>query len=121
MTYYEPSPLEQLVHAAVICGAAALVGAGIAAMLESPKQARRPRPRETANYELRNRGTLVYYGITNNLDRRISEHERAGKVFDEVVKVGAIASRWTARKYEKREIASYQRKFGNRPAYNRCA
>lgn len=39
-------------------------------------------PRDTVNYTLYGLfGEPVYYGITNNLDRRLREHERDGKAF----------------------------------------
>lgn len=123
MIRYEPSPFRHLFHGLFVGTAVALTGVAIASLFDSPAPARRlrRRVRNTTNYELRNRGKVVYHGITNDLERRIAEHERSGKLFDEVVKVGTAVTRGSARTYERRQIATYARRYRRPPKYNLCA
>ena len=62
-------------------------------------------PNNTVNYSLRWRGKVVYHGITfrHRIPQRAQEHQRSGKVFDEII-VGSPVSRTTALKKEKRWI-----------------
>lgn len=68
--------------------------------------------KDTVNYTLKYKGKLVYHGITraDRLDRRISEHEIAGKVFDEV-KFDAPKMRAKAMNLERFRIKKHTPKY----------
>lgn len=77
-------------------------------------------PRDTVNYTLYSMlGEPVYHGITKNLDRRLREHERDGKVFFDV-RTSAKRTRSRADREETRAIHQYQEHniFGMGPKYN---
>lgn len=74
--------------------------------------------RDTINYTLYCRGRMVYHGITNNLFRRLAEHEREGMYFDEYT-YSAKRSRASARRHESEDIARYFWSQGRLPKYNR--
>jgi hypothetical protein len=79
-------------------------------------------PRDTTCYTLYDfLGNPVYHGITNNLDRRLSEHSRSGKCFSHVTS-SVKRTRPRAEKDETRKIHEYQDKnlFGNPPRYNKA-
>lgn len=83
------------------------------------KQSKR-KPRDTVNYTLCDwMGFPVYYGITNNLNRRLREHERDGKVFSDV-KSSRKRSRERAEREETQSIRDYQGNniLGIAPHYN---
>jgi hypothetical protein len=85
-------------------------------------QRSRSNPRDTVNYTLYGMlGEPIYYGITNNLDRRLREHERDGKVFHDVSS-SSKRSRGRADKEETRAIHSYQSEnlVGAAPRYNKA-
>jgi predicted GIY-YIG superfamily endonuclease len=78
--------------------------------------------RDTVNYVLYGPyGNPVYYGITNNLERRLREHERDGKVFYDV-SVSSKRSRSRADKEETQAIHSHQQRnlIGAAPRYNKA-
>jgi hypothetical protein len=79
-------------------------------------------PRDTVNYTLYGMlGEPIYYGITNNLDRRLKEHERNGKVFYDVSS-SSKRSRERADREETRAIHGYQDNnfIGAAPRYNKA-
>jgi len=57
--------------------------------------------RDTYLYELRDKGKVVYRGITNDVERRIREHARDGKRFTTYWYSAAPSCRKSAFKYER--------------------
>ena len=80
----------------------------------SGKRARR----DTYNYTLRDGRKVVQFGITNNPERRIDEHERDGKRFTSVT-IDFPCSRETALELERQAIETYKQNQGKRPRYNK--
>ena len=76
-------------------------------------------PRDTQNYTLHGPlGNDVYHGISNDPERRVSEHERDGKFFT-TYSVSAKRSRPRAEQEETNAIHDHQRQnFGIPPQYN---
>ncbi len=75
--------------------------------------------RDTYNYTMRDRGKIVYHGITDNPDRRIFEHENSGKRFTSATIDAYPCSRDTALDRERDRIESYERNHrGRKPRYN---
>jgi predicted GIY-YIG superfamily endonuclease len=75
--------------------------------------------RDTYLYELRDKGKCVYRGVSNDVDRRIREHERSGKRFTTVWVSDVPTCRKTALKDEKVGVSTYRRYHGKRPRYNK--
>lgn len=75
-------------------------------------------PRDTVNYTLYNGRRIVYHGITNDLERRLDEHERDGKFFTGF-SYSAKRTRSSALQHEAEDIDRYVWSQGRRPKYNR--
>lgn len=76
--------------------------------------------RDTSKYVLRQGNKIVYVGITNDLDRRTTEHENEGMIFTAVDKVGRQTTREAAEKWESDRIHQYQENHhGETPKYNK--
>lgn len=73
------------------------------------------RRRDTWLYELRYGNEIVYYGITNNPDRRAIEQANSGKKFTHLNIISVALTRESAGKQETEEIQRYQRQHGGRP------
>lgn len=73
------------------------------------------RPRDTWLYELKDSNEIVYYGITNNPDRRTIEQANSGKKFTHLNIISVALARESAEKRETEEIQRYQRQHGGRP------
>lgn len=86
----------------------------------SDEMARRRAKRDTYTYELKNRGKVVYRGITKDVERRVMEHARTGKRFTTYCYDTVPTSRKTARKREKEAITTYKRGHRRRPRYNKA-
>lgn len=75
--------------------------------------------RDTYKYELRDGNRVVYVGITNDLERRESEHRAEGMDFTSIHKVGNVTTRSAAEDWEAQRIATYKDNHGgDRPKYN---
>lgn len=75
--------------------------------------------RDTYKYELRDGNRVVYVGITNDLERRESEHRAEGMDFTSIHKVGNATTRSAAEDWEAQRIAIYKDNHGgDRPKYN---
>ena len=76
--------------------------------------------RDTRKYVLRDSsGKDLYYGITNDLERREAEHRDDGKKFAEMVQIGRATTREAASAWEKEAIQDYKDSHrGHRPKYN---
>ena len=75
--------------------------------------------RDTYCYELKNRGKVVYRGITTDVERRIGEHERDGKRFTTYCYDTVPLSRKSAYEAERDNVNTYRRSHGKRPRYNK--
>lgn len=74
--------------------------------------------RDTYPYALKDGNKVVYYGITNDTQRRKQEHRDAGMRFTRMERDN-VCSRETALKREQNRIKRYQRNHGGRkPRYN---
>ena len=78
-----------------------------------------PKPRGTWLYELKNSNEIVQYGLTNNPDRRVIEHDNSGKKFTHMNIISVALTRDSAEEREEEEIQRYQRQHrGKPPRYN---
>jgi predicted GIY-YIG superfamily endonuclease len=80
---------------------------------------RRRAKRDTYCYELKDKGKVVYRGITTDVERRVSEHAREGKRFTTYCYDTVPLSRKSANEAESDGVDTYRRGHGKRPRYNR--
>ena len=79
-----------------------------------------PKKRDTYRYELKQGHKVVYYGITNEPERREEEHKEEGKKFSRLIVKGPIVTEETAEKWEEDRLASYRKSHrGRNPRYNK--
>ena len=72
----------------------------------------------TVPYTLREGNKVTYIGITNDPDRRASEHRSDGKEGDMRIE-GPPMSRESAQKWERERMETYQKNHGgNKPPEN---
>lgn len=77
------------------------------------------RPRNHYRYELRDHRKIVYFGITNDPERRKEEHANDGVPFTTMNVVGPAITKQAAERWEEDRLASYRRSHGGRnPRYN---
>ena len=77
------------------------------------------RPRDTYRYVLRDGRDVVMYGITDDPDARLQEHERNRRNVTMTV-VGQAVTRESALAWERTQIEQYCRSHdGKRPRYNK--
>ncbi|WNY26772.1 hypothetical protein [Methanolapillus ohkumae] len=75
--------------------------------------------KKSYKYALKRGSKPVYYGITNNLKRRESEHRKIKK-FDRLVKIGRACKTESARKWEKSKLKTHRKTHhGRNPIYNK--
>ena len=75
--------------------------------------------RDTKKYELYRGNKLVYVGITNDLERRASEHRAEDMQFTRVEQVGRASTRQSAGDWEADRIQTYMSHHGGAtPEYN---
>lgn len=75
--------------------------------------------RDTYCYELKDKGKVVYRGITTDVERRVREHARDGKRFTTYCFDTIPVSRKSAYGAEKEGVHTYKRSHGKRPRYNK--
>lgn len=76
--------------------------------------------RDTARYVLKDGPKIVYFGITDNLERRVTQHRAEGLRFTNVHKEGPLVSGESAHEWERRRLETYRRNHGGRnPRYNK--
>lgn len=76
-------------------------------------------PRDTYRYELKQGRKVVYRGITNDPERRCSEHSD-DKNFTHMNIIGPRVTRESAEQWEKESLAAYRKTHqGNNPKYNK--
>ncbi len=77
------------------------------------------RPRDTYRYVLRQGRDVVMYGVTDDPDARLLEHERNRRNVTMTV-VGPAVTRESALAWERTQIEQYCRSHdGKRPRYNK--
>jgi predicted GIY-YIG superfamily endonuclease len=74
--------------------------------------------RDTYNYTLRDGRKVVYYGVTNDPDRRLRQHVNSGKRFTSMC-LGIKVTKNTAEAREQRRITNYRYKNRKNPRYNK--
>ncbi len=74
-----------------------------------------------ARYELREKGKLVYVGITSqSLDERAEQHRQDGKRFTSVNKAGPFVTKDSAEEWEENRLEQYRHSHkGKNPRYNK--
>lgn len=76
--------------------------------------------RDTYKYCIKDGREIVYYGITNDLERREQEHRNEGMNFTSMNKVGNVTTQEAAGKWEADNIQRYATQHqGRRPRYNK--
>ncbi len=75
--------------------------------------------RNTHRYTLRDKRKIVYYGITNDLERREAEHRAGALAFTTMQPEGPGVTRQTAENWEEQRLAGYRSTHrGRNPRYN---
>ena len=75
--------------------------------------------RDTIKYQIKDGNEIVYYGITNDLERREQEHRSEGMDFTSIEKIGNVTTRDAASDWEEERIKHYMSQHsGRRPRYN---
>jgi hypothetical protein len=113
--------VEIIAKAAIIGGGLYLAARGIEALLPRPQRSRRPTPRDTFRYILKDGRKGVQFGITNNPPVRCSQHVAAGKQFSVMEIVGPAVTRVSAREWEYDRIETHRTLRGRRPIYNKVS
>ena len=80
---------------------------------------RRRAKRDTYCYELKDKGKVVYRGITTDVERRVSEHAREGRRFTTYCFDTVPLSRKSAYEAEREGVQIYKRCHGKGPRYNK--
>ena len=76
--------------------------------------------RDHHRYELRKGHEIVYIGITNDPERRESEHESAPERFTKMNLVGPAVTEESARDWEQERLETYRKGHDGRlPRYNK--
>jgi predicted GIY-YIG superfamily endonuclease len=71
-------------------------------------------------YELKGGRKVVYVGITDNPERRESEHRQDGKKFTKMNVIGSVVTQNSAEKWEEERLQSYRKHHGGKnPKYNK--
>lgn len=74
----------------------------------------------TCVYKLSDKNTTVYYGTTNNLERREKEHKDNGKEFTDIEKISRNMTYRSAKKREAKKLESHRKNHnGKNPKYNK--
>ena len=75
--------------------------------------------RDTKKYELFDGNRLVYVGISNDIERRASEHRAEGMHFTRMEQVGRASTRQGAGDWETARLQTYMDNHGGElPKYN---
>jgi len=75
--------------------------------------------RNTKKYILKQGNKIIYVGITDDLDRRVKDHQK-DKDFNIVEKVGNKTTREAAKKWEEQRLETYRKSHsGKNPEYNK--
>jgi predicted GIY-YIG superfamily endonuclease len=76
--------------------------------------------RDTYRYTLKDGNKTVYYGSTNDIDRRISEHKSDGKKFTHYKIEGPKVSNESSNNWEAEKLEKFRKSHnGENPKYNK--
>jgi predicted GIY-YIG superfamily endonuclease len=76
--------------------------------------------RDTFRYKLLDDGRVVYYGITDDPERRREEHKEDGKDFDSMNITRPVVTEKSAEKWEEERLEDYRKRHsGRNPRYNK--
>lgn len=77
--------------------------------------------RNHTRYELRDKGKVVYVGITSQpVDERVDQHQQDGKRFTSVKKAGPLVTKDSAEEWEENRLEQYRHSHkGKNPRYNK--
>ena len=79
-----------------------------------------PSKRDHYKYELRDKGKLVYVGITNDTETREQQHKRDRKRFTSMNVVGSSVTQNSAERWEEQRLETYRRNHkGKNPRHNK--
>ena len=77
--------------------------------------------RDHWRYELKNGHKIVYFGITDDPERRETEHKSERKRFKRMNIVGPAVTQETAEQWEEKRLETYRRNHnGKNPKYNKA-
>lgn len=74
--------------------------------------------RDTVTYELREGNKIVYFGTSDDPERREQEHREAGKNFSKLKVTSRKMTEDSAKKKEAARLAIYRKNQGKNPKYN---
>ena len=75
--------------------------------------------RDTVVYQLKQGNQVVYIGTTNGLARRVKEHRRLGREFDQVERLPQYMTEEEAQEKEQEMLEKYRKGHGGEnPKYN---
>lgn len=76
--------------------------------------------RNTVTYELKDGNKVLYVGTTNDPERRLQEHQEAGKKFSKMTITSRKMTEDGAMKKEAERLATYRKNHSNKnPKYNK--
>ena len=80
-----------------------------------------PKKRNYTRYKLKDKGKVVYVGITRrHLSDRVEEHRTDRKHFTSASKVGPAVTKPTAEKWEEQQLARFRKTHaGRNPLHNK--
>lgn len=70
--------------------------------------------RDTFKYRIKDGNEIIYYGITNDLERREQEHRSDGMDFTKMEKIGIATTHDAASTWEEQNIQRYAQQHGGR-------
>ena len=70
-------------------------------------------------YQLKDGNETVYYGTTDDLERREKQHQREGKIFDSIESLSEHETEEEAKEIERRRLLVYHQRHGRYPRYNK--
>ena len=75
---------------------------------------------DTVNYVLKDGKKIVYFGSTNDPDRRMEEHKKEGKQFTQMIVLTRRMTKDGAKAKEEERLATYRKGHGGKnPKYNK--
>ncbi|MGB7292125.1 MAG: GIY-YIG nuclease family protein [Thermodesulfobacteriota bacterium] len=79
-----------------------------------------PSKRDNYRYELRDKGSLVYVGITNDPEKREQEHKGERKRFTSMNIITPPVTQDSAERWEEKRLETYRTNHqGKNPRYNK--
>ena len=69
-------------------------------------------------YQLKDGNETVYYGTTNDIERREKEHQRKGKIFNSIEPLSEHETEEKAKETERRLLLVYYQRHKKSPRYS---